>query len=100
MKQEEGVGETDALLKVINNVTRHYQLPPNDYILLIKRQPQKDYCTLFLTNCQSNFWFKKVNRPLLTQLRDTLRINSELPAFTRHLVTGLEQHSTVTIRDE
>lgn len=27
-----------------------------DYLLLIKKQKNKDYCTLFLTDCSDHFW--------------------------------------------
>lgn len=43
----------DDILDNSNCILNHNN---RDYLVLIKKQKNKDYCTLFLTDCSDHFW--------------------------------------------
>lgn len=50
------------LLDILNDSNKRYVIGKHEYLLLLKKQKDKDYCTLYVTDCESKFWIKKVDR--------------------------------------
>lgn len=46
---------------ILNNTNCTFSYNSRDYIVLIKKQKSKDYCTLFLTDCSDKFWIEKID---------------------------------------
>lgn len=47
----------------------------------MKKQKDKEYCTLYITDCESKFWVKKVDRNFLEELKEGMSINTNLSVF-------------------
>jgi hypothetical protein len=39
------------LLDILNNTNKRYIIGKQEYLLLLKKQKDKDYCTLYITDC-------------------------------------------------
>jgi len=53
------------VLDLIDNANKKYAVGRQDFILLIKKQNDKGYCTLYVTDCESKFWIKKIDKVFL-----------------------------------
>ncbi len=80
MKKEEDIPihPNKDILEIIDNTNRKYTMGRNDYLLLIKKQKDKDYCTLYVTDCDTNIWIKKIDQIFFEELKDQMSINTEL----------------------
>lgn len=83
----------DELGDIVNNTDRSYLVGKQDYILLLKKQKDKNYSTLYVTDCEANFWIRKVDSEFFEELRASLNVNSDLGTFSRHFITSLGQKS-------
>jgi hypothetical protein len=77
--------EDEECLAALDNVNRKILAGKHEYLLLFKRQRNKNYLTLYVTDFDENFWVQKIDRPFLEKLRDGLSINTELLLFCSHL---------------
>lgn len=48
--------QSQILDSILNNANCTLSYNNRDYIVLIKKQRNKNYCTLYLTDCSDNFW--------------------------------------------
>lgn len=85
---------------MVNNVNRRFLLGRQEYLLLVKKQKDKDYCTLYLTDCESKFWIKKIDRSFLEALRVSLSIDNGLKVFSQHFANHLKENSRLIIEDD
>lgn len=63
----------------------------------MKRQKDKDYCTLYITDCESKFWIKKIDSDFLQSLKQSMSINTELHLFTKHFANNIKENSKLFI---
>lgn len=68
-----------------------------DYLLLIKKQKDKDYASLYITDCDSTFWIKKIDKEFFDELKTKMSINTELKVFCDHFIKNLKEKSKLKI---
>ncbi len=69
--------QEDAILDIIDNLTRHYLTENGEhYYLLMKKQKDKKYATLYITDHYNQFWIKQVTEEYLLEVRNSLNLAS------------------------
>lgn len=45
-----------------------------DYIILIKKQKFKEYCTFYVSDCCDNIWLEKIDMEYCEQLKSDMKV--------------------------
>jgi hypothetical protein len=85
------------VLDLIDSTNRRYLIGKQELLLLIKKQKDKEYCTLYIADCESKFWIKKIDKGFLEDLKEKMSINTDLSVFCMHLVKNLKDKSKLKI---
>lgn len=88
----------DELGEIVDNTDKKYVIGKQEYLLLIKKQKEKPYSTLYITDCESNFWLKKIDQLFFKEIKDELSINSCLKKFSEHFIKGLKSKSKIDVK--
>lgn len=78
--------ETLILETILNNANCLLTYNNREYIVLIKKQKNKDYCTLFLTDCSDHFWIEKLDITYCEKLKAEMNVKTRTEAFAKHIV--------------
>lgn len=81
----------------MDNTNKRFVVGRSDLILLIKKQKDKEYCTLYIADCESKFWLKKIDVGFLEELKERMSINTDLLVFSRHFVKNLKEKSKLRV---
>lgn len=85
---------TTSLGTIVDNVNKKYVLNNEEYIMLIKEQPNK-VCLLYVTDCEANFWQKVLDILFFEELRNELHLNSDVNTLVKHFVASLKINSSL-----
>jgi hypothetical protein len=80
---------------VLDNVSCALSHDGRDFLLLIKRQRAKEYCTLFLTDCCDRFWVEKLDAAYCAQLKADVGLKTSTDIFARHFAEALRSGPTI-----
>lgn len=69
--------QEDILQNILDNTNCSITHNGRDYLVLIKKQKNKDYCTLFLTDCSDKFWIEKMDIEYCEQLKEEMNVKTK-----------------------
>lgn len=67
--------------------------------MLIKKQSGKSYSTLYLTDCEDNFWLKKIDLAFVENLKEEMKLKTNTLTFINCLVKSLKNSSQIELID-
>ena len=76
----------NILEEVLNNTTARLKFNSSDYIILIKKQEGKQFCTFFLTDCSDNIWIEKIDIDYCEKLKTEMNVKTSINTFAWHFV--------------
>lgn len=88
--------EDKILEEILNNTTAKLTFTHNVYLVLLKKQKGKDFCTFFLTDCSHNIWIEKIDLPYCQKLKEEMKVKTSTETFAKHFVEALKGSSTLS----
>jgi hypothetical protein len=66
---------------------------------LIKKQKEKDFCSLYITDCDSRIWIQKLDLAFFASLKEKMSINIEMISFCTHFIKNVKNSSKLKLEN-